>query len=137
MRRNEPVSHIMTKNPYAAHIGQKPSEVRDAMTKGGFHHVPVVNAGALVGMLTSTDLLRATYEVGTDDRMNDAVLDHTRSIEDLMEGDVQTLAPKDSIRSAFEILAEGRFHALPVVEEGSLVGIVTTTDLLRYTLDQY
>jgi len=137
MRRNEPINHIMTKNPYVAHIGQKPSEVREAMTNGGFHHVPVTNGGKLVGMLTSTDLLRATYEVGQDDRMNDAVLDHTRSIEDLMEAEVQSVGPKDSIRSAFEILADGRFHALPVIEDDALVGIVTTTDLLKYTLDQY
>lgn len=137
MKRNEPVSHIMTKNPYTAHLGQPPSEVRDAFQRGGFHHVPVTKGGKLVGIVTSTDLLRATYEVGTDDRMNDAVLDHTRSIEDLMVADVTTLGPKDTIRNAFEVLAEGRFHAIPIVEDDVLVGIVTTTDLLRYTLDQY
>lgn len=137
MRRNQPISHIMTSNPYVAHLGQKPSEVREAMSEGGFHHVPVTSGKKLVGMLTSTDLLRATYEVGQDDRMNDAVLDSTRSIQDLMVSDVIQVGPKDSIRSAFELLAEGRFHALPVVEDDALVGIVTTTDLLRYTLDQY
>ena len=41
------------------------------------------------------------------------------------------------IRTAFELLAEGTFHALPIVDDGDLVGIVTTTDLLKYALDQY
>ena len=75
MKRNVPVSTIMTKDPTTAHTDQKLSTVHKALAEGGFHHVPVVSGTTLVGMITSTDLLRVTYDYGVDSRMNDAVLD--------------------------------------------------------------
>ncbi len=47
------------------------------------------------------------------------------------------ITPDTPIREAAEILAKREFHALPVTEDNNLVGIITTTDLIRYLLDQY
>ncbi len=66
MKRHERITHIMTENPITVHVGQKLSDVHKAMLDGGFHHVPVVSGNKLVGMLSSTDLLRVSYEYGTD-----------------------------------------------------------------------
>jgi len=138
MKRNVALSTIMTPAPYAANLTQKLSEVRDVITRRGFHHVPVVDAGKLVGLLSASDILRVSYTYGQDPRGAMAVLDHTLSIADVMTTDVRTLAPTDTIRAAFEELAEGGFHALPIVDaDRTLVGILTTTDLLRYALAQY
>lgn len=137
MKRNVPVSKIMTANPFTVHFGMKLTEVSRAIETQGFHHVPIVSGKKLLGMLSSTDLMRVTYDYGQDDRMTDAVLDHTHQIAELMTSHVVTIAPDESIRRAFELLAEGRFHALPVVDGDELVGIVTSTDLLRYALEQY
>lgn len=137
MKRNEPISHLMTKNPITVHPGMKLSEVQSAMQGRGIHHVPVVSGGKLLGLVSASDIARVTYDYGVDGRQSGAVLDHTIQLENLMVTDVKTVGPKDSIRDAYEILSEGRFHALPVVEDDLLVGIVTTTDLLRYALAQY
>jgi CBS domain-containing protein len=138
MKRNEPVSRVMTTQIVTVHTGQRLSEVRKAMTDGKFHHVPVVSGKKLIGMLSATDLLRVTYEYGVDDRQNDTVLDHTVAIRELMTTTPVTLRDAGTIRDAVGILAEGRFHSLPVVDDaGDLVGLVTTTDLLRYLLEQY
>ncbi|MCA9647487.1 MAG: CBS domain-containing protein, partial [Myxococcales bacterium] len=52
--------------------------------------------------------------------------------------DLRTLKTTDSVRDAAGELAGGSFHALPVVDgENRLQGIVTSTDLVRYLLDQY
>lgn len=137
MRRNEPVSKIMTSKPTTVHLGQKLSDARTVMTEHHCHHVPVVNGDELIGMLSSTDLLRASYEYGEDVRHANAVLDHTRSIEDVMQKGIVTLGPKDSVRQAAEIFGKNWFHALPVCEDGKLVGIVTTTDVMNYLVEQY
>ncbi|TNE91639.1 MAG: CBS domain-containing protein [Deltaproteobacteria bacterium] len=134
MKKNVPVSKIMTANPMTVHTKQKLSEVRTLMEQNGFHHVPVVSGTKLVGMLSSTDILRASYTYEGDMRQTDNVLDHTVSIEQLMTRDMQTVGPHTTIRNATEILAEGAFHSLPVVEDGDLVGLVTTTDILRDVL---
>ncbi len=137
MKRNEPVSHIMTKAPATIQVGQRPSEARQILSEGGFHHLPVTDGDALVGMLSVADIMKVTYSFGQDARGIDALLDDTHSIEKLMTPEPVKMAPRDSIRKAFELLSDGTYHAVPVTEGKRLVGIVTSTDLLRYTLDQY
>ena len=48
-----------------------------------------------------------------------------------------SISPDTTIKEAAEILAGQTFHSLPVTENGSLVGMLTTTDLLKYLLEQY
>ena len=138
MRRNEPVSKIMTPNPTTVHFGQPLHEVQRAMAEQMCHHMPVVSGKKLVGMLSSTDLLRASYEYGSDPRSAETILDHTRSIQDVMTGSsLKTIKPTSTVRDAVEMFASGAFHALPVVDDEALVGIVTTTDVMNYLLEQY
>ena len=138
MKRNVPVHTIMTPTPVSAHIGQSLSDVRKAMTEGGFHHMPVVNGKKLIGLLSSTDILRVSYEYQIDPRQMDAILDHNITIKELMTTGLVRVRKNDTIREVVDIFATGKFHSLPVVdEEENLVGIVTTTDVLRYMADQY
>lgn len=136
MRRNEPITKIMTPDPVSVHAGMALSEARTKMVEVGSHHIPVVSGKKLIGILTSTDLMRVSYQ---DDTVhNDAVLDHTLSIEKVMHTDPVTISSTATVRKAAELLSAGTFHSLPVVEgSGKLVGIVTSTDLIQYLLDQY
>lgn len=138
MKKNERITKIMTPAPTTIQVGQKLSEVHAAMTKGGFHHIPVVDGAKLVGILSSTDLLRVSYEHGADVRQVDAVLDHTVSIRDLMTGEPIVLSASQTVRDAVGHFSKGAFHSLPVVDdEGQLAGMVTTTDVMQYMLEQY
>ncbi|HRI09842.1 MAG TPA: CBS domain-containing protein [Nannocystaceae bacterium] len=139
MKRNEPISHIMTKDPITVHHGQKVSEVRQLFIEHGIHHIPVVSGKRLLGIISATDMMRLSLSAyGSDERTMDAMLDHQFTIEQVMSKHLTTLEAKGTIREAAEKLREGRFHALPVVDEqGNLAGIVTTTDLIGYLLEQY
>ena len=138
MKRNEKITKIMTPSPVTVHFAQKVSAASKAMSDGGFHHVPVIDGARLVGILSSTDLLRVSYEYGVDPRTSEAVLDHTVSIASLMKADPVTLTAEQTVRDAVAVFAEGAFHALPVVDgNGDLLGMVTTTDIMRYVLEQY
>lgn len=137
MKRNQPVSKIMTPDPIAIQLGQRISEARKAMTDGHFHHVPIVDGKKLVGILSSTDILRASYEVQTDERQTDQVLDHTRTIAELMQPDPVCVDAHSSVREATQVLSKVAFHALPVTEGGHLVGLLSSKDLLAYFLEQY
>lgn len=87
-------------------------------------------------MLSSTDILRVSYQYGTDDRQTDAMLDHTVTVSELMK-EPTCVKRTETVRDAVRVLAEGTFHSLPVTtDSGELVGIVTTTDVMRYLLDQ-
>lgn len=137
MKRNEPVSHLMTHNPYAVQRGQPVSEVRKIMAETGVHHVPVVEGKTLVGMVSMTDLVRLSWGAA-DGRGLDALLDHTVELDQVMTRTPVHVRQSQSIREAAELLSPGTFHAIPVVDEAErLTGILTTTDLIRYLLEQY
>lgn len=89
------------------------------------HHLPVVTpTGELAGMLSHSDFLKVLGQTATE-----------LSAGDLMTTHLAKLEPTDDVRTAASVFALNRFHALPVVEENKLVGIITTLDLIRL-LDQ-
>jgi len=139
MKKNEKLRKILTKDVVTTHTGEKVSDVRKLFASQGFHHVPVVSGKKLVGLLSASDILGISVEgVGSDDRSMDAYLDHQFSIEGLMQTDLKTLPMDATIADAAEILSDGRFHAVPIVDkEDHLEGLVTSTDLIRYLRDQF
>ena len=139
MKRNEPISHVMSRTVITAHHGDPISKVRALFRENGVHHIPVVNADQLVGIVSWSDILRVSFgdAFKTDERTVDATLDHTLTLEQVMQKSPVTLAETGTVREAAELLAGGTFHALPIVSGTKLVGIVTTTDLIKYLLDQF
>lgn len=139
MKRNEPVSQIMSTILVTVHLNNKLSDVHALLRKHKIHHVPVVNGTQFVGLLTASDLLRLSWgdPYSHDPREIDTLLD-TQQIREAMQEDVKTILPTATIREAAQALADGSFHCLPVVEaDGELVGLVTSTDLIRYLIAQY
>lgn len=138
MLHNEPIINIMTRDVHSVQVWQRLSEVRQLLTERAIHHVPVLDGRRLVGLISATDMMRLTFEsYGHEGHTTDALLDSQFRIQDVMEFRVCTLDVRDTIRDAAELLKDGRFHSLPVVEGGELVGIVTTTDLIRFLLELF
>jgi len=75
---------------------------------------------------------------GADERTVDAIVDQQFTIQDVMATNLTALNETDTIRQASKILAEGKFHSVPIVDkQKQIIGIVTMTDLIRYLNDQY
>lgn len=129
----------MTKDPITVHHGDPISKVRQIFQENDIHHLPVVSGKELKGIISWTDLMRVSFgdAFNQNDTAVDATLDHTFSIEDIMKESPRTLAPNSSIRDAAVTLSEADFHALPVIENGELAGIVTTKDLMRFLAELY
>jgi CBS domain-containing protein len=140
MKKHEPITHIMSTGLATLHHGDPLSKARRLMRERDVHHLPVVSGHKLVGIISWSDILRVSFgEVsGVDERTVDATLDHTLKLEDVMQKDVRTLKKTASIRDAGEILAHGKYHAVPIVDSDgdTLVGMVTSSDLIRYLVDQ-
>jgi CBS domain-containing protein len=139
MKKNEKIDRILTREIITVHIAQNVSDVRKIFAENGFHHVPVVSGKKLIGIVSASDILGISVEgVGSDERSMDAYIDHQFSIEGLMKKDLKTLSTKSTIADAAEILSDGKFHAVPVVDENDdLVGLVTSTDLIRFLRDLF
>ncbi|HUA36103.1 MAG TPA: universal stress protein [Candidatus Binataceae bacterium] len=114
------VSSWMTHNPVTASSDEKLSSVQQKMHEGGFRCVPIIKQGLVVGIVTDRDI-----------RQHYGFLEHTEADKAMSEGLI-TIRPDTDIDDAARLLRERKIGALPVVDEGgTLVGVITTTDILH------
>lgn len=138
MKQKVPVSAIMTKNVVKLNLQDDLTKAETLFKKNKIRHIPVVNGNKIIGMLSYTDLLRISFVDAVDeDEVIDATVYNMFTVEQVMAKNLITIDPETTIKQAAEILSTKEFHALPVVESGLLVGIVTTTDLIKYLIVQY
>jgi len=90
-------------------------------------------------MLSYTDLLRISFADAVDEEEEtvDAVVYNMFTIGQVMAKNLISVSSNASIKEVAEILAKKEFHAIPVVDHQKLVGIVTTTDLINYLIEQF
>ena len=141
MKKREPVSTIMTKHAYTVQLTDSLYQVSDLIRKHEIRHVPVMEGEKLVGIVSKTDVNRLSFSglFAGEGQADEAVFEML-TIAQVMSNKLRVVKSTDSIRAVAEILAKEEFHALPVVDdydESELVGIVTTTDIIRYMLEQY
>ena len=113
----------MTQNPGYVRSGHTLAAAKALMEMEDIRHVPVVDNDKLVGILTDRDVQKhAGYLEST-------------LINAAMVREPITAAPEMTVETAALLLITNHVRALPVVENGRLVGIITTTDLLGALLD--
>lgn len=139
MKQKVPVSAIMTKNIIKLNITDDLTKAEALFKAHKIRHIPVVNEDKIVGLLSYTDLLRVSYAEALDDETEnvESIVFNMFSIRQVMAKQLIQISPETTIREAAEILSKNEFHALPVCDNDVLVGIVTTTDLIHYLLEQY
>lgn len=139
MKNSVPVSTIMTKNVIKLNTSDDLSKAEMLFKKHHIRHIPVVNGNKIIGMLSYTDLLRISFADSIDDEEEvvDTTVYNMFTVEQVMAKNLVKVSPDTTIKETAEILATREFHALPVCEDELLVGIVTTTDLIKYLIDQY
>lgn len=139
MKKRTPVSEIMTKNVITLNVTDDLERAEELFKSHKIRHIPVVSGDAIIGMLSYTDLLRISFADAIDDDANnvDTVVYNMFSVEQVMAKKLETVSSTTTIKDVAEILAKKEFHALPVVDNNSLIGIVTTTDLINYLIQQF
>lgn len=139
MRKRTPVSTIMTKNIIAVNRTDDLETAERLFKQHHIRHIPVVSGDVIIGMLSYTDLLRISFAdaVNEDETEIDTVVYNMFTIDQVMSKKVVTVTSETTIKEVAEIITKNEFHALPVVDNGQLVGIVTTTDLINFLIEQF
>ena len=105
------------------------------MSEGGFRRLPVVEDGRLIGIVTDRDLRQATNSplVLRERWYSDFLLDAIK-VKSCMTPNPITVARTTPVLDVVRLLRQHKIGGLPVVENGAVVGIVTTTDVLDYLI---
>lgn len=123
--RDTSIDRIMTINPVMIGPGDSAAKARELLETSAIHHLPVVENGRLVGIVSSADLLKL-YVLDQE-----VALSALATVSQIMELKPVVLTTTATLRDAAEKLMSGGFHALPVVDDDrNLVGIVTSVDLI-------
>lgn len=125
------VGEIMNKKCIIATPGMMVSDVSKIMVRNRLRRLPVISDDKIVGIVTVFDVLRFLGYGEFKGIKAEEVLTKTR-VENIMEKNVITMHPEDDIGLVTKKVRESGIGGFPVVEEDKIVGIVTTSDVIRY-----
>ncbi len=117
---------IMSRNPITVRPVDTLVHAEKLMLANGFRHLPVVESGQLVGLLSQRDIFHYQAQIGESIASNP-----TDKVECAMSSCPETAAPSDSVLLAITRMAEDKIGCIPILADGELAGIVTTSDVLR------
>ena len=127
-----PVSRIMSTDLITITPGESLMAVRNIFKNNNIHHIPVVRYKAIVGMISKTDYLYFKQGClgGEGQEAKETYQLNQWKTEEIMTSQLAKLESNDPIRIALDLFRLNRFHALPVLEKGDLVGILTPHDII-------
>jgi CBS domain-containing protein len=126
------VRELMTKDVATVGRNDELTIADDIMNMKRLRHLPVVEDGRLVGILTQRDLFHAALSTALNfGKKAQKEFLKTVVVKEVMTDEVRTIDPGADIKEAARRMMEHKVGCLPVVENGKLVGLVTETDLLR------
>ena len=128
------ITEVMTKIVVSVTPEQQLLDVKHIYEKENFHHhIPVQDNGKLVGMVSLIDFMYNISGAGISD--NNRVYKELK-VKDIMTQKPFYLTTNSTIDDVSKVLAEGNYHAVPVLENDKIAGIVSTADLIKYFLSK-
>ena len=139
MKKREKVANVMTSNVQTVNVTNSLKEANDIFSSHSIRHIPVVSGDKLIGILSQTDILRISFgnTFGDEQTGSDEAIFDMLSINQVMKHNPETVSSEDTLKDVAKIFAKSEFHALPVVDNEKLVGIITTTDIINYFVELF
>ena len=128
------IDNVMTRNVVSIGPNQNILDVKNIYEKKDFHHhIPVVENDKLIGMVSLVDFM---YNIAGAGLKDDNAVYKTLKVKDIMTPKPFYLTTEATVKEVADILSQGRYHAVPILENKALVGIVSTADVIQYLLKE-
>ena len=133
-----PVSKYMSRKLITVSPLDRMSAVKEIFETKNVHHVLVVRHTKLVGILSKTDYMQflKCSNASAPDKLIESSRLHSYTVEEVMTKGLATLESSDRVNVALQVFAENLFHAIPIVDDGEVVGILTTYDIIKALLEE-
>ena len=132
--KTDSIITIMTKDVVCISPEQFLIDVKHIYEKKKWHHhIPVIENEALVGMVSLIDFMYHIAGAGISD---DHKIYKELRVKDIMSQKPLYLTTNATIEDVAKVLAKGYYHAIPILENNKLVGIVSTADIINYYLNK-
>lgn len=127
---------IMVRNVITCRPDDSLAHARSLMKQHSVRHVPVVDAnGELKGLVTQKSVLRETFLIASHFGMSELEYQEGKKlVADIMETAVETIQPQLPLLEAGRYFLECKHGCLPVVEDGKVVGILTSADFVKLSI---
>ena len=136
MPLNNPVSTIMSSSPVVGTQFSTFSQVLRLFTEFPVHHLPIVDDNnKVIGIVSSNDLPKVFLSLcdkGKNIPMELGAIDGAIGLSDIMTANPVTISSGETIINAAKVFNEKKFLALPVVDNGELVGILSAKDIMGH-----
>jgi CBS domain-containing protein len=135
MKTEAVVKDIMTTNLTTISKDEPVALIQSIFLENDFHHLPVIEKGGqLVGIVSKQDFYKVFIDlakassgsVWADKKFKNLVA------KDIMTKDPIRLDPDDTVGLAADLLLGNKFHSLPIVEDGELIGLLTSHDVIAH-----
>jgi len=131
--KSNSITTIMTQNVVCVSAEQSILDVKHIYEKKQFHHhIPVTDNGKLVGMVSLIDFMYNIAGAGISD---DTKIYKELKVKDIMTRNPFSLSSDSTIEEVAKELSKGYYHAVPIVEDNKVVGIVSTADIIKSFLN--
>jgi CBS domain-containing protein len=131
--KRQTVREIMMGSPVTLAPDDTLDLANDVISLGRIRHIPILDNGKLVGLISERDLIGAAANriFGLKQKSRSALL-KSELVKNVMKKRVVTVTPDTSIKHAAKLMADKKIGCVPVISGGALVGLVTTTNVLHY-----
>lgn len=136
MHANDPVNRIMSDPVLTVGPDESMAVVLRLFMSHSVHHLPVVERGQVIGMLSSADMMKLPWSMQAAAPALDGWNEARWPVKEYMRCPVTTVTAHETIQRAAELMAVNGIHCLPVVDSNAqLTGIITTTDIMHDCLE--
>lgn len=126
------IENFMTKSPHVLHEASSVKTAMETMNGLGIKHLPVLNASDQIsGILSLTDIENLTILLENSSSDVTAAMENL-TVRDLMTVNVVTITKDKTVTEANDLLLSKGIRALPVMEDGKVIGIISESDILHY-----
>ena len=122
----------MTDHVVVASLKTQFSQIQELFLKYKVHHLPVTYDNKLIGIISTYDIDKFVKEQLAAGKVDNNDLEANFDVEKVMTHNPVSVTPNTTLKEAVELMVTKRFHALPVLDNGNVVGLITNNDLVRY-----